>query len=45
MREAGFTELKTCAYLESAIPETELAAVERRDRLENGHGVCVEARK
>ncbi len=44
-REAGFATPAVRPYLDSAIPAAALGAVERADRVENGAGVCVEARR
>jgi SAM-dependent methyltransferase len=44
MQEAGFTDVRTHAYLESAIPRHWLREVERPDRVLNGSGICVEGR-
>lgn len=44
-REAGFLNPQAKKYLESLIPTTELAVVEKADRVLNGAGVCVEAQK
>jgi SAM-dependent methyltransferase len=43
--EAGFPDAEPRGFLESAIPSDRLAAVEHADRLRDGAGVCVEARK
>jgi SAM-dependent methyltransferase len=43
--EAGFTDVSPRGYLDSVIPRDVLAQVERADRVCNGAGVCVEARK
>jgi predicted SAM-dependent methyltransferase len=43
--EVGFSNSQPYGYLESAIPQSDLSAVEREDRLQNGAGICVEARK
>jgi predicted SAM-dependent methyltransferase len=45
VREAGFSDVRACAYLESAIPRDALALVEAADRVCGGAGICVEARK
>lgn len=44
-RQAGFTNPGARAYLDSAIPAGALTAVERPDRVQNGAGICVEARR
>jgi SAM-dependent methyltransferase len=44
-RQAGFTDPRPRAYLESAIPASFLTAVERPERVRDGAGVCVEARR
>jgi hypothetical protein len=44
-READFGLPRICAYLESEIPRERLSAVEHADRVLNGAGICVEARK
>jgi len=43
--EAGFLQAETRGHLESAIPSDRLGAIEYRERVEDGGGVCVEARK
>ena len=43
--EAGFVNAAARDYLQSAIPSARLAQVEHRDRVADGAGVCVEARK
>lgn len=43
--EAGFARPAVKAHLDSAIPRERLAAVEPAERLENGAGICVEARR
>jgi predicted SAM-dependent methyltransferase len=43
--EAGFADPSPRAYLESAIDRELLAQVEQADRVCNGAGVCVEARR
>jgi SAM-dependent methyltransferase len=43
--DAGFVDVSPRAYLDSVIPGDVLAEVERADRICNGAGVCVEARK
>jgi predicted SAM-dependent methyltransferase len=43
--EAGFADPAPRAYLDSAIDRDILAQVERADRVCNGAGVCVEARR
>jgi hypothetical protein len=43
--EAGFIDVSPRGYLDSVIPRDILAEVERADRICNGAGVCVEARK
>ena len=43
--EAGFVDRVAARYLDSAIPRDVLAQVERADRVCDGAGVCVEARK
>jgi SAM-dependent methyltransferase len=45
VEEAGFADASPRGYLESVIPRDVLAQVERADRICNGAGVCVEARK
>ena len=45
MREAGFAGAEAKNYLDSAIPREGLERVEAPDRVCNGAGVCVEARK
>ena len=45
MAEAGFCGARTAGFLESAIPSDALRRVERADRIVNGAGVVVEARK
>jgi predicted SAM-dependent methyltransferase len=44
-REAGFTGAGARGPLESDIPRDVLAAVENRERMDAGAGICVEARK
>lgn len=44
-REAGFEDPAPRKHLDSAIPRDALAAVEAAGRIENGAGVCVEARR
>jgi SAM-dependent methyltransferase len=44
-REAGFPNPEPRAYLDSAIPASALAVVEHADRMQDGAGVCVEARR
>lgn len=44
-REAGFANPRPRAYLDSAIPASALAVVEHADRIQDGAGVCVEARR
>jgi predicted SAM-dependent methyltransferase len=44
-REAGFREPRVCAFLESDIPRERLAQVEHADRVRDGAGICVEARR
>jgi SAM-dependent methyltransferase len=44
-REAGFDTPRVCAYLESDIPPDRLAEVEQADRVTDGAGICVEARR
>jgi SAM-dependent methyltransferase len=44
LREAGFPDPEPREYLESAIPRERLAAVEKRERIVDGAGVCAEAR-
>lgn len=44
-REAGFRCPTARGFLDSAIPRAALEQVERRDRLEDGAGICVESRK
>jgi hypothetical protein len=41
--EAGFTEPRVCAYLESRIPSQRLREVEDASRIEHGAGIAVEA--
>ena len=43
--EGGFTSAVPCVFLESVIPAEHLRAVEQENRLANGTGICVEARK
>ena len=43
--EAGFAGARARAYLDSAIARDRLAEVEQADRVCNGAGVCVEARR
>jgi SAM-dependent methyltransferase len=43
--EAGFVNAERRGFLESAIPSARLALVESADRICDGAGVCVEARK
>jgi predicted SAM-dependent methyltransferase len=43
--EAGFTHPAAHAYLESDIPADRLAQVEHADRVCDGAGICVEARR
>lgn len=43
--EAGFADASPRGYLDSVVPREILAQVERADRLCDGAGVCVEARK
>jgi SAM-dependent methyltransferase len=43
--DAGFARPEARSYLESAIARATLERVERADRICNGAGVCVEARK
>jgi hypothetical protein len=45
VKEAGFLDVSPRGYLDSFIPRDVLAQVERADRLCDGAGVCVEARK
>jgi hypothetical protein len=45
VRQAGFRDVRTRGYLESAIPEPALRAVEASGRIADGAGVCVEARR
>jgi hypothetical protein len=45
VREAGFSDVRCCGYLESAIPREPLQLVEAPDRICGGAGICVEARK
>lgn len=45
LQRAGFGSPRTCAYLESRIPADRLRQVERRERIDNGEGVVVEAVK
>lgn len=45
LREAGFTRPVARGYLESDIPRDLLARVEKRERVVDGAGVCVESRK
>ena len=45
VEEAGFVETSARGYLDSVISRDVLAQVERADRICNGAGVCVEARK
>ena len=45
LRDAGFEDPAPRKHLDSAIPQEALAEVERADRIENGAGVCVEARR
>jgi len=44
-REAGFEQPRVCAFLESDIPRERLAQVEHADRVCDGAGICVEARR
>jgi SAM-dependent methyltransferase len=44
-REAGFEDPAPRKHLDSSIPRDALAAVERADRIDNGAGICVEARR
>jgi len=44
-REAGFREPRVRGFLESDIPGDRLAAVEQRERVCDGAGLCVEARR
>lgn len=44
-REAGFDDGAPRKHLDSAIPRDALAAVEPAERIDNGAGVCVEARR
>jgi predicted SAM-dependent methyltransferase len=44
-REAGFARPHVCAFLESDIPRDRLAQVEHADRVRDGAGICVEARR
>jgi SAM-dependent methyltransferase len=44
-RQAGFTDPGSRAYLDSVIPTSALAAVEHADRVQDGAGTCVEARR
>jgi len=44
-REAGFANPAPRAYLDSAIPASALSVVEHADRIQDGAGVCVEARR
>lgn len=44
-REVGFEDPAPRKHLDSAIPREALAAVERADRIDDGAGVCVEARR
>jgi len=44
-REAGFSRPVPRDYLESDIPRDSLARVEKRERIADGSGVCVESRK
>ncbi|MBL8189854.1 MAG: methyltransferase domain-containing protein [Acidobacteria bacterium] len=43
--EAGFSQPVAKNYLDSLIPVDRLQVVEKEDRLANGAGICVEARK
>ena len=45
VEEAGFVDVSPRGYLDSVIPRDTLAEVERADRICNGAGICVEARK
>jgi SAM-dependent methyltransferase len=44
-RAAGFTAPRVCGFLESDIPHDRLAQVEHADRVCDGAGICVEARR
>jgi hypothetical protein len=44
-REAGFGTPCPRNYLESDIPQDLLAEVEKKERIVDGAGVCVECRK
>lgn len=44
-REAGFEDPRVCAFLESDIPRERLAQVEHVERVCDGAGICVEARR
>jgi hypothetical protein len=44
-REAGFASPRARAYLDSDIPRDRLAQVEQADRVCDGAGICVEARR
>jgi len=44
-REAGFPAPRPRDYLESDIPKELLTRVEQADRVQNGAGLCVEARR
>ena len=44
-REAGFADPHACGHLESDIPRELLMRVEQVDRVANGAGICVEARR
>lgn len=43
--EAGFTGARVRGYLESVIPQAQLAQVEQASRVLDGEGMCVEATK
>ena len=45
VKEAGFADVSPRGYLDSVVAREILAQVERADRLCDGAGVCVEARK
>jgi SAM-dependent methyltransferase len=45
VRQAGFQQVRVCAYLDSVIPEHALREVETSGRVSDGAGVCVEARR
>jgi hypothetical protein len=44
-RQAGFSDARPLGHLDSAIPRSALAVVEYAERVENGAGICVEARR